>query len=79
VEAYFFDSSALVKRYTIETGTPWVESTISQNPIYLAHIIIYRYFQTAGGVLKKTTPSQGLEPTPNSMSHSLTLAPITSG
>jgi predicted nucleic acid-binding protein len=40
VKAYFFDSSALVKRYTIETGTPWVESTISQNPVYLARITV---------------------------------------
>jgi uncharacterized protein len=26
VAAYFFDSSALVKRYVIESGTPWVSS-----------------------------------------------------
>ena len=39
--AYFFDSSALVKRYVIETGTGWVRRLTRHNPstvIYIAHI-----------------------------------------
>jgi uncharacterized protein len=39
--AYFLDSSALVKRYVIETGTGWVRRLTRQNPstvIYIAHI-----------------------------------------
>lgn len=38
---YFFDSSAIVKRYLIETGTTWVSSIAdlaSGNEIYLARI-----------------------------------------
>jgi uncharacterized protein len=39
--AYFLDSSALVKRYVIETGTGWVRRLTRHNPstvIYIAHI-----------------------------------------
>ncbi len=39
--AYFFDSSALVKRFARETGTPWVVSLLkstSGNRIYVARI-----------------------------------------
>ncbi len=39
--AYFVDSSALVKRYVLETGTVWVRGITRQNPstvIYIAHI-----------------------------------------
>jgi predicted nucleic acid-binding protein len=39
--AYFVDSSALVKRYVLETGTAWVRGITRQNPstvIYIAHI-----------------------------------------
>lgn len=39
--AYFFDSSALVKRYATETGTVWVKGLISPaagNRIYVARI-----------------------------------------
>jgi hypothetical protein len=39
--AYFFDSSALVQRYVIETGTGWVRRLTRHNPstvIYIAHI-----------------------------------------
>ena len=38
---YFLDSSALVKRYVIETGTGWVRRLTRHNPstvIYIAHI-----------------------------------------
>jgi uncharacterized protein len=41
VTAYFVDSSALVKRYVIETGTAWVRSLTRHEPatvIYIAHI-----------------------------------------
>ena len=41
VTAYFVDSSALVKRYVLETGTAWVRGLTRQNPstvIYIAHI-----------------------------------------
>ena len=41
VTAYYFDSSALVKRYVIETGTAWVRSLTRRRPatvIYIAHI-----------------------------------------
>lgn len=39
--AYLFDSSAVVKRYLIETGTPWVSSIAdlaTGNKVYLARI-----------------------------------------
>jgi len=38
---YFVDSSALVKRYVLETGTAWVRGVTRQNPstiVYIAHI-----------------------------------------
>ena len=38
---YFVDSSALVKRYVLETGTAWVRGITRQTPstvIYIAHI-----------------------------------------
>ena len=35
---YFFDSSALVKRYAQETGTAWVQTIAAQNYIFLARI-----------------------------------------
>jgi predicted nucleic acid-binding protein len=41
VAAYFFDSSAIVKRYVNETGTPWVRRLTRKGrpePIYLARI-----------------------------------------
>jgi hypothetical protein len=37
--AYFVDSSALVKRYVLETGTAWVRGITHKNPstvIYIA-------------------------------------------
>jgi len=41
VSVYFLDSSAVVKRYVTETGTPWVKSIVnprSGNHIHLARI-----------------------------------------
>jgi uncharacterized protein len=41
VSLYFFDTSALVKRYTIETGTSWVVSVVKssrKNRIIIAEI-----------------------------------------
>jgi predicted nucleic acid-binding protein len=41
--AYFFDSSALAKRYVAETGTAWVQSLVdpaSDNEIYVARITL---------------------------------------
>jgi uncharacterized protein len=41
VTAFFVDSSALVKRYVLETGTAWVRGLTRQSPsrlIYIAHI-----------------------------------------
>ncbi len=41
MSAYYFDSSALVKRYIQETGTAWVRSLSrrgTSDPIYLARI-----------------------------------------
>ena len=41
VIAYFVDTSALVKRYVLETGTAWVRRLTRHNPstvIYIAHI-----------------------------------------
>ncbi len=41
VTAYFLDSSALVKRYVIESGTAWVRRVTRRNPstiVYIAHI-----------------------------------------
>ncbi len=39
--AYFFDSSAIVKRYLVEVGTPWVTAIVdlaAGNRVYLARI-----------------------------------------
>jgi predicted nucleic acid-binding protein len=36
VAAYFFDSSALIKRYVDETGTGWVTTVAGQNYIFVA-------------------------------------------
>jgi predicted nucleic acid-binding protein len=41
VAAYFFDTSALVKRYATETGTPWVTvllDPLQHNRIFIARI-----------------------------------------
>ncbi len=41
VNAYFLDSSALLKRYVPEVGTPWIQSISdaqSQNLLIVAHI-----------------------------------------
>lgn len=38
---YFFDSSALIKRYVSETGTAWIDSLLdpaAENETYLARI-----------------------------------------
>lgn len=37
---YFFDSSALVKRYANETGTAWVTTLVTTNYVFLARITI---------------------------------------
>jgi predicted nucleic acid-binding protein len=40
---YFFDSSALVKRYVAEIGTPWVQSIFAAAPanvVYLARMAL---------------------------------------
>jgi hypothetical protein len=42
--AYFFDTSAIVKRYVHEIGSAWVQGTAdpsSGNMVYLAAIIRY--------------------------------------
>jgi len=38
VAVYFFDSSALVKRYAQETGTAWVQTIAARNYVFLARI-----------------------------------------
>jgi len=38
VAIYFFDSSALVKRYAQETGSAWVETMASRHYVFLARI-----------------------------------------
>jgi hypothetical protein len=38
VTAYFVDSSALVKRYVLETGTPWIRRPTRHNPSTVMHI-----------------------------------------
>ena len=43
MQAYFFDSSALVKRYIRETGTAWVVNIFRQRPknqIYVAEVTL---------------------------------------
>jgi uncharacterized protein len=43
VVVYFFDSSAIVKRYLIETGTAWVGSITdlaAGNRVYLARVTL---------------------------------------
>lgn len=38
MSVYFFDSSALVKRYARESGTAWVQTMAAQNYVYLVRI-----------------------------------------
>jgi uncharacterized protein with PIN domain len=38
VAVYFFDSSALVKRYAQETGTAWAQMIAARNYVFLARI-----------------------------------------
>lgn len=41
VTSYFFDSSAIVKRYHVEVGTPWVRSICDPRthpPLYLSQL-----------------------------------------
>ena len=38
--AFFFDSSALAKRYIAETGTAWVQSITAGNRIFVARITL---------------------------------------
>jgi predicted nucleic acid-binding protein len=38
VDVYFFDSSALVKRYAQETGTAWAQTVTVRNYVFLARI-----------------------------------------
>jgi len=38
VAAYFFDSSALVKRYAQEAGTAWVQTIAARHYVFLARI-----------------------------------------
>jgi predicted nucleic acid-binding protein len=62
VAAYFFDSSALVKRYTRETGTAWVISIFrpgSANRIYVAQITLVEVI----AALTRRTRSGRLRPT----------------
>ncbi len=51
--AYFFDSSALVKRFTRETGTPWVVSLLKPsrgNRIYVARIT---YVEVISAIIRR--------------------------
>lgn len=38
--AFFFDSSALAKRYIAETGTAWVQGIMTGNRIFAARITL---------------------------------------
>jgi len=38
VAAYFFDSSALVKRYAQEDGTAWAQTVAARNYVFLARV-----------------------------------------
>lgn len=60
--AYFFDSSAIVKRYLIEVGSGWVSSTAdlaAGNEIYLARIT---FVEVISAVTRKSR-SSGLSAT----------------
>lgn len=60
--AYFFDSSAIVKRYLIEVGSGWVSSTADLadgNEIYLARIT---FVEVISAVTRKSR-SSGLSAT----------------
>lgn len=55
--AYLFDSSAVVKRYVVETGTAWVSSIAdlaSGNRIYLARIT---FVEVISAITRKTRGS----------------------
>jgi predicted nucleic acid-binding protein len=62
VVVYFFDSSAIVKRYLIETGTAWVNSITdlaAGNKIFLARITLV---EVVSAITRKTR-SSGLSAT----------------
>jgi uncharacterized protein len=43
VSAFFFDSSALVKRYVVENGTPWVQGVLDPHAghrVYIARVAL---------------------------------------
>lgn len=49
---YFFDSSAIVKRYLIEAGTAWVGAIAdlaAGNKIYVAHIALVEVISAIAG------------------------------
>lgn len=62
MEVYFFDSSAIVKRYVIETGSTWVQGVVdpaSGNRVYVARITVVEVVaaltrQGRGGALTPT-------------------------
>ena len=59
---YFFDSSAIVKRYLIETGTAWVGSVTdlaTGNKVYLARVTLVE----AISAITRKTHGSGLSAT----------------
>lgn len=66
--AYFFDSSALMKRYANETGTTWVVSIFKPslaNRIYVAQITLVEVIaaltrRTRSGRLKPASTAKGI-------------------
>jgi predicted nucleic acid-binding protein len=54
VAAYFFDSSALVKRYVQEAGTPWVQSLLSPSSGHDIHVLRITEVEVVSAVVRRS-------------------------
>lgn len=57
MDAYFFDTSALVKRYAGETGSAWVKSIADGNYIFIARITFVEFISAIEKQRRSTPPS----------------------
>jgi len=54
VAAYFFDSSALVKRYVSETGTGWVKSLLQPSAGHTLHLASITGVEVTAALTRRT-------------------------
>ena len=60
--AYFVDSSALVKRYVQETGTPWVRRLTRHNPSTIIYIARIKVVEVTSAVARRRRGTPPLAP-----------------